>query len=99
MDVAIPSGGPLFQARIITQLLGNLHTSFKSSDHAWRMILNRQGANLSDVCFSLNHCSKEKIMPRFVIERDLPEIGSAYREALKGASQKSNSVLEKMHTT
>jgi hypothetical protein len=37
-------------------------------------------------------------MPRFVIERDLPEIGSADREALKGASQKSNTVLENMRS-
>jgi hypothetical protein len=35
-------------------------------------------------------------MPRYVIERDIPEIGSADRDALRGASQKSNSVLTKM---
>ncbi|MCG6891843.1 MAG: DUF4242 domain-containing protein [Gammaproteobacteria bacterium] len=35
-------------------------------------------------------------MPRFVIERDIPEIGSADRDALRGASQKSNSVLASM---
>ncbi len=35
-------------------------------------------------------------MPRYVIERDIPEIGSADRDALRGASQKSNSVLAKM---
>jgi hypothetical protein len=35
-------------------------------------------------------------MPRFVIERDIPEIGSADREALKGAAQKSNGVLSNM---
>ena len=35
-------------------------------------------------------------MPRFVIERDIPEIGSADRDALRGASQKSNSVLANM---
>lgn len=35
-------------------------------------------------------------MPRFVIERDLPEIGSAEREALRAASQQSNSVLAAM---
>jgi len=35
-------------------------------------------------------------MPRFVIERDIPEIGSADRDALRGASQKSNSVLTEM---
>ena len=35
-------------------------------------------------------------MPRFVIEREIPDIGSADRDALRGASQKSNSVLTKM---
>lgn len=35
-------------------------------------------------------------MPRFVIERDIPEIGSAEREALRGAAEKSNSVLAAM---
>jgi len=35
-------------------------------------------------------------MPRFIIERDIPEIGSADRDALRGASQKSNSVLANM---
>ena len=35
-------------------------------------------------------------MPRFVIEREIPEIGSAEWEALKGASQKSNEVLSAM---
>jgi hypothetical protein len=35
-------------------------------------------------------------MPRYVIERDIPEIGSADRDALRGASQKSNSVLAAM---
>ena len=35
-------------------------------------------------------------MPRFVIEREIPEIGSADREALQGASQKSNGVLTGM---
>ena len=35
-------------------------------------------------------------MPRYVIERDIPEIGSADRDALRGASQKSNSVLAQM---
>jgi hypothetical protein len=35
-------------------------------------------------------------MPRYVIERDIPEIGSAEREALKEASAKSNSVLNAM---
>ena len=35
-------------------------------------------------------------MPRYVIERDIPEIGSAERENLKQASQKSNDVLSAM---
>lgn len=35
-------------------------------------------------------------MPRFVIERDIPEIGSADREALRAAAQKSNGVLSDM---
>ena len=35
-------------------------------------------------------------MPRYVIERDIPEIGSAEREALRGAAEKSNSALAAM---
>ncbi len=35
-------------------------------------------------------------MPRFVIERTIPEIGSADRDALREASQKSNGVLQAM---
>ena len=35
-------------------------------------------------------------MPRFVIERDIPEIGSAEREALRAAAQQSNTVLAAM---
>lgn len=35
-------------------------------------------------------------MPRYVIERDIPEIGSADREALSGAAGKSNEVLAVM---
>ena len=35
-------------------------------------------------------------MPRFIIERDIPEIGSADRETLCGAAGKSNSVLNAM---
>jgi hypothetical protein len=35
-------------------------------------------------------------MPRYVIERDIPEIGSAERQALREASQKSNEVLAAM---
>ena len=35
-------------------------------------------------------------MPRFMIERDIPEIGSADREALAAAAAKSNGVLAEM---
>ena len=35
-------------------------------------------------------------MPRFVIERDIPEIGSADRVAMRDAAAKSNSVLAEM---
>lgn len=35
-------------------------------------------------------------MPRYVIERNIPEIGSAEREDLRGAAQKSNGVLKEM---
>jgi hypothetical protein len=35
-------------------------------------------------------------MPRFVIERDIPKIGSADRDALRDASKKSNSVIAAM---
>jgi len=35
-------------------------------------------------------------MPRYVIERDIPEIGSAERDALRGAAEKSNGVLAAM---
>ena len=35
-------------------------------------------------------------MPRFVIERDIPEIGSAEREALREAAAQSNGVLAAM---
>jgi hypothetical protein len=35
-------------------------------------------------------------MPRYVIERDIPQIGSAEREALRDAAAKSNSVLAAM---
>jgi len=36
-------------------------------------------------------------MPRYVIERDIPSIGSADRDAMRDASKKSNSVLAAMH--
>lgn len=35
-------------------------------------------------------------MPRFVIEREIPAIGTAERDALRDASAKSNSVLADM---
>jgi len=35
-------------------------------------------------------------MPRYVIERDIPSIGSADREALREASKRSNGVLAEM---
>ena len=35
-------------------------------------------------------------MPRYVIERDIPEIGSAERDALRDAAHKSNGVLADM---
>jgi len=35
-------------------------------------------------------------MPRFVIERDIPEVGSFEREQLRGAATKSNEVLAAM---
>src|SRR5215469_13582984 len=36
------------------------------------------------------------IMRRFIIERDIPQIGSAEREALRAAAQKSNRVLAEL---
>lgn len=35
-------------------------------------------------------------MPRYVIELDIPEIGSADRDTLRGAAEKSNGVLAAM---
>jgi hypothetical protein len=35
-------------------------------------------------------------MRKFVIEREMPAIGSADREAFKGAAQKSNEVLREL---
>ena len=37
-------------------------------------------------------------MKRFIIEREIPAIGSADREAMKGAAQKSNAVLKDLGT-
>ena len=35
-------------------------------------------------------------MPRYIIERDIPEIGSAEREQLREAAKKSNEVLRQL---
>ncbi len=35
-------------------------------------------------------------MHKYIIERDIPKIGSAERDALKAAAQKSNSVLNEL---
>ncbi len=35
-------------------------------------------------------------MRRFIIERDIPEIGSAERDTLRAAAQKSNAVLAEL---
>ncbi len=35
-------------------------------------------------------------MKRYVIERDIPDIGSADRDALRGAAKRSNSVLAEL---
>ena len=35
-------------------------------------------------------------MPRYVIQRDIPEVGSLEREQLREAAQKSNGVLAEM---
>lgn len=37
-------------------------------------------------------------MPRYVIERSIPEIGSADREALRQAAEKSNGILQAMQS-
>ena len=41
---------------------------------------------------------KGRTMRRFVIERDIPDIGSAEREQLRGAAEQSNSVLRAMQS-
>ena len=38
------------------------------------------------------------MLQRFVIEREIPDIGSADREALRGAAAKSNEVLAELGT-
>ncbi len=35
-------------------------------------------------------------MKRYIIERDIPDIGSAERDVLRGAAAKSNEVLEQL---
>ena len=40
--------------------------------------------------------SKEAIVPRYVIEREIPAIGSADRDALRETAQQSNAVLAEM---
>ena len=35
-------------------------------------------------------------MKRYIIERDIPDIGGAEREALRGAAAKSNEALEQL---
>lgn len=37
-------------------------------------------------------------MPRFIIERTIPDIGSADRDAMREAATKSNAVLKAMQT-
>lgn len=37
-------------------------------------------------------------MPRFMIERDIPEIGTAERDQLRDAATQSNSVLSEMQS-
>lgn len=37
-----------------------------------------------------------EIMRRFIIERDIPQIGSAEREALRAAARKSNGALAQL---
>ena len=41
---------------------------------------------------------KEVVMHRYVIERAIPDIGSAEREELKGAADQSNGVLRAMQS-
>ncbi|MGI9608591.1 MAG: DUF4242 domain-containing protein [Acidimicrobiales bacterium] len=44
------------------------------------------------------HQRSELNMQRYVIERAIPDIGSAEREALKGAAAQSNTVLSAMQS-
>jgi uncharacterized protein DUF4242 len=43
---------------------------------------------------ALDH--REELMRRYIIEREIPQIGSAERDALRAAAQKSNDVLAKL---
>jgi hypothetical protein len=38
----------------------------------------------------------EKVMPKYVIERELPDAGKLSAEQLRGISQKSRAVLQKL---
>jgi hypothetical protein len=40
--------------------------------------------------------ARRKAMRRFIIEREIPAIGAADREAMKAAAQKSNGVLKEL---
>jgi len=52
------------------------------SDHAVLACARRKG--------------RAKNMPKYVIERDIPSVGSLEREQLRGAAAKSNSVLNQL---
>lgn len=43
-----------------------------------------------------NNKKERNTMPRYIIERDIPDIGSAEREALRDAASQSNGVLAAM---
>jgi hypothetical protein len=42
---------------------------------------------------NVTHSSQEQQMRRFIIERDIPKVGSLERSELKGAAAKSNEAL------
>jgi hypothetical protein len=46
----------------------------------------------------LQKVNKEEVMTlrRFIIERDIPEVGSSDRDQLRGAAAKSNEVLDQL---
>src|SRR5262249_3679648 len=54
------------------------------------------GIGRSTLAAHFTTSDSEHVMPRYVIERDIPQIGSAEREALRQAAQKSNGVLAEM---